>query len=70
MIVWLSFLVCTVGGQSCHVAVPTGQEFMGVSACQVEGMKSVSVWTEAHHGWHVAKICCSIGNKPKPEDDA
>ena len=43
---------------------------MGVSACQVEGMKSVSVWTEAHHGWHVAKIRCSIGNKPKPEDDA
>jgi hypothetical protein len=70
MIVWLSFLVCTVGGQSCHVTVPTEREFMGVSACQIEGMKSVPVGTEAHGGWHVAKIRCSIGNKPKPEDDA
>ena len=48
MVVWLSFLVCTISGQSCHVTVPTEQPFMGMSACQVEAMKSLPAWTEAH----------------------
>jgi hypothetical protein len=56
MVVWLSFLVCTISGQSCHVTVPTEQPFMGMSACQVEAMKSLPAWTEAHEGWHIAKI--------------
>ena len=47
MVVWLSFLVCTISGQSCHVTVPTEQPFMGMSACQVEAMKSLPAWTEA-----------------------
>jgi len=69
MVVWLSFLVCTISGQSCHVTVPTEQPFMGMSACQVEAMKSLPAWTEAHEGWHISKIRCSIGKKPQPEDE-
>jgi len=70
MIVWLSFLVCTINGQSCHVTIPIDRPLVGLSACQVEGIKSAPAWTQAHPGWHIEKFRCSVGNKPASEDEA
>jgi hypothetical protein len=70
MHIWLSFLVCTIGSQSCHTTIPNDEPFVGLSACQVEGMTSAASWTESHPGWHVAKIRCSVGNKPPLESHA
>lgn len=69
MPVFLSLLVCTLSGHACHVTVPVERPLAGLAACQVEGMQTAAKWTEQHPGWHVEKIRCSVGNRPKPEDE-
>jgi hypothetical protein len=64
MLVWLTFLVCTVSGVSCHVTVPTDQPFVGLAPCQVGGMTAAAEWQDKHHGWRVARIRCTLGNPP------
>lgn len=64
MPVWLTFIVCLSSGSSCHQTIPTDQPFVGLSACQVQGMMLAPSWAEAHHGWRVDKIRCSPGNPP------
>jgi hypothetical protein len=68
MLVYLSFVVCTISGAACHVTVPVERAFVGMSACQVEGMMMTPQWQEQHPGWQVKRIRCSIGNSPR--DDA
>jgi hypothetical protein len=68
VIVFLSLLVCTLSGNACHVTVPTQRPFVGLSACQVEGMQTAASWTGAHPGWRVIKIRCTLGKRPLPED--
>ena len=64
MFVYLSFLICTLSGAACHVVVPVERPFIGVSACQMEGMTMVPSWEAAHSSWVVRRIRCSIGNRP------
>jgi hypothetical protein len=70
MPVYLSFLICALSGGSCHVTIPAERAFIGVSACQVEGMLSVPKWEAGHPGWKVRRIRCSIGNRPPNEESA
>ena len=55
---------CTLAGAACHVVVPVERPFIGVSACQMEGMTMVPSWEAAHSSWVVRRIRCSIGNRP------
>lgn len=70
MLVYLSFLVCLSSGASCHTTVPAERAFMGLAACEREGMMLAPSWEDAHASWHVSKIRCSLGNRPKPSDQA
>jgi hypothetical protein len=69
MLVYLSFLICTAAG-SCHTTVPEERPFMGLSACQMAGEMLIPSWEEAHPSWHVNKVRCTLGQRPKPEDQA
>jgi hypothetical protein len=69
MSVYLSFLICAVAGGACHLTNPVERPFVGVSACQMEGMLLTPQWQELHPGWTVKRIRCSIGNRP-PEEQA
>ncbi len=62
MPVFLSFLICTLGGGVCRTVVPTERPFIGISACQMEGMMTTPQWQEQHPGWRIKRIRCSIGN--------
>ena len=64
MFVYLSFLICTLSGAACHIEVPLERPFIGLSACQVEGMTMAPAWEAEHSGWVVRRIRCSIGNRP------
>lgn len=68
MPVYLSLLACTLTGNLCHVVVPVERPFIGMSACQVEGMTMLPQWLEQHPGWMVKRIRCSIGNRPSPDE--
>jgi hypothetical protein len=69
MLVYLSFLVCTAAG-SCHVTVPEERPFMGLASCQVDGMLLTPAWEAAHAGWHVTKVRCTLGSRPKTDEQA
>lgn len=69
MLVYLSFLVCLSSGASCHTAIPVERPFYGLSSCEREGMMLAPSWEEAHASWHVSKIRCSLGNRPKAQDE-
>jgi hypothetical protein len=68
VLVYLSFLICTLSGTACHVTVPVERAFIGVSACQMEGMTMVPTWEDGHSGWLVRRIRCSIGSRPLDEE--
>jgi hypothetical protein len=68
MPVYLSFLVCMLSGDVCHVIIPIERPFIGISACQMEGMTALPQWLEQHPGWRVKRIRCSIGNRPITEE--
>ena len=68
MPVYLSFLACTLAADLCHVVVPIERPFIGMSACQVEGMMLLPQWQEQHPGWRVKRIRCSIGNRAGPDE--
>ncbi len=70
MPVYLSFLICALSGGTCHVTVPLERAFIGVSACQIEGMMMTPQWQEQHPGWTVKRIRCSIGSRPRDEEAA
>jgi len=70
MPVYLSFLICALSGGACHVTIPLERAFIGLSACQIEGMMITPQWQEQHPGWAVKRIRCSIGNRPRDEDTA
>ena len=70
MPVSLSFLICALSGGACHVTIPVERAFIGLSACQIEGMTIAPQWQEQHPGWAVKRIRCSIGNRPRDEDTA
>ena len=72
MLVYLSFIACTLSGAQCYSTVPLGAEagVVGLAACQVAGMQQAAIWTEQHPGWHVTKIRCSMGSHPHAEDGA
>jgi hypothetical protein len=69
MLVYLSFLICTSAGASCHTTIPVERPFMGLAACQMEGMLSAPKWQEDHPSWVVSKIRCTLGQRPKVEDE-
>jgi hypothetical protein len=68
MMVFMSLLICTVAGSSCHVVVPVYQSFVGTSACMTAGIQMMPSWEEAHPGWKVSKVRCTMGQRPKDED--
>ncbi len=68
MPVYLSLLVCSLAGDVCHIVVPVERPFIGMSACQVEGMTMLPQWLEQHPGWRVKRIRCSIGNRPNADE--
>jgi hypothetical protein len=68
MPVYLSLLACTLIGDVCHIVVPVERPFIGMSACQVEGMTMLPQWLEQHPGWRVKRIRCSIGNRPSADE--
>ena len=70
MAVYLSLLACTLIGDVCHIVVPVERPFIGMSACQVEGMTMLPQWLEQHPGWMVKRIRCSIGRRPQNEETA
>ncbi len=70
MPVYLSFLICALAGGGCHVTIPAERAFVGVSACQMQGMIMTPQWEESHPGWKVTKIRCSIGNRPTDEQQS
>ena len=70
MLVYLSFLICALSGGGCHSTAPTEQPFVGISACQMQGMLMTPQWQDQHPGWTVKRIRCSIGNRPRDEDTA
>jgi hypothetical protein len=70
MPVFLSYLICAASGGSCHVTIPLERAFAGLPACQREGMLSAPQWQDQHPGWRVAKIRCSVGNRPHSEEAA
>ena len=53
MPVYLSFLICALSGGACHVTIPVERAFVGLSACQIEGMMMSLQWQEQHSGWTV-----------------
>ena len=71
MLVYLSFLIC-FNGSSCHTTVPAERAFMGLAACQVGGEMMINDWEAdpVHKGWKVTKVRCTLGARPKPEDQA
>jgi hypothetical protein len=70
MPVYLSFLICTITSGTCHVTIPLERPFIGLSACQIEGMMLTPQWQDQHPGWTVKRIRCSIGNRPNEEEPA
>jgi hypothetical protein len=70
MPVYLSFLICALSGGACHVTIPAERAFVGLSACQMEGMMITPQWQEQHPGWTVRRIRCSIGSRPHDEEVA
>ena len=70
MPVYLSFLICALFGGGCHVTIPVERPFVGLSACQMEGMMITPQWQELHPGWTVKRIRCSIGTRPPNEEAA
>jgi hypothetical protein len=70
MPVYLSFLICALSGNACHVTIPAERAFAGLSACQVEGMMMTPQWQEQHPGWTVKRIRCSIGHPPHNDEVA
>jgi hypothetical protein len=70
MPVYLSFLICALSGGACHITIPAERAFVGLSACQMEGMMITPQWQEQHPGWTVRRIRCSIGNRPHDEEAA
>jgi hypothetical protein len=50
MPVYLSFLICALSGGTCHVTIPVERPFIGISACQIEGMTMLPQWQEQHPG--------------------
>ena len=64
MMVYLSFLVCVIAGGDCHTVVPIEEPFVGLSACQMQGMLLTPQWQEQHPGLSVRRIRCSIGGRP------
>lgn len=70
MPVYLSFFICALAGGSCHVVLPVERSFIGLSACQVEGMMMLPQWEEEHPAWTVKRVRCSIGDPPRNEEPA
>ena len=67
MLVYLSFLICTLSGGGCHATIPIEQPFVGLSACQMQGMLMTPRWQDQHPGWTIKRIRCSSGAQP-PHD--
>jgi len=67
MPIYLSLLICTLSGDACHVTVPIERAFIGMSACQMQGMMMTPQWQDQHPGWMIKRIRCSIGNPPHEE---
>jgi hypothetical protein len=70
MPVYLSFLICALSGGACHVTIPVERPFVGISACQMQGMVMMPQWQQQHPGWTVKRVRCSIGNRPHDEEAA
>jgi hypothetical protein len=70
MLVYLSFLICALSGGTCHVTIPIERPFIGISACEMQGMLMTPQWQEHHPGWTVKRIRCSVGNRPHDEEGA
>jgi hypothetical protein len=70
MPVYLSFLICALAGGGCHITTPIERSFVGVSACEAQGMIMTPQWQDNHPGWKVTKIRCSIGRRPNDEQQS
>jgi hypothetical protein len=70
MPVYLSFLICAISSGSCHVTIPLERAFVGIAACQMQGMMMMPSWQEQHPGWTVKRVRCSVGNRPHDEEAA
>lgn len=68
MLVYLSFYICTVMGTSCHVTVPLERGLEGLSACYQQGEMMGPSWEEAHDGWKIERIRCTIGKRPVDDE--
>lgn len=68
MPVYLTYLICAIGSGACHNTAVLAQPLMGLAACQIQGMQMAPSWQDAHPGWRVAKIRCTLGNPPKDDD--
>jgi hypothetical protein len=69
MIVWLTIMLCYGSTTQCHLWAPSNRPYMGLSACQIEGMESGAMYHAQHPNWTVKAIRCSPGNRPPlPED--
>jgi len=68
MPVYLSFLICTLSGASCHTIVPIDQPFLGLPVCQKQGEIIAARWIEQNPGWVVKRIRCTIGKIPTDSD--
>ena len=67
MPVYLSFLICALSGGGCHAVVPVEEPYVGISACQMQGMMIAPQWLDQHPGWSIKRIRCSIGGRPPHE---
>jgi len=66
MLIWLSFLVCF--GTECHIDVPMVEPMQNMTECFMQGKQMIPQWEEDHPGNKVAKIRCTIGNRPQQEN--
>jgi len=55
MPVYLSFLICALSGGACHVTIPVERAFVGLSACQLEGMM-ISQRQEQQPAWTIRRV--------------
>lgn len=70
MPIYISVLLCALGTNQCHVWLPREAPVIGLAACQIEGEESAATFISEHPQWYVKAIRCSLGNRPRAEDQA
>lgn len=71
MIVTLTFVACLIASPTdCKTVRPLMTEPLNPLSCQIAGMVEGAKWAEENRGYSIAKVRCTVGNRPTPKNES